>query len=29
MAVPTIIIENKIFLGFAENRDEIIKLSKL
>lgn len=28
MAVPTIIIENKIFLGFAENREEIARLLK-
>lgn len=29
MVVPTIIIGNKILLGFADNRDEIIKLLKL
>lgn len=29
MAVPTIIIGDKVILGFAENKDEIMKLLKL
>lgn len=29
MAVPTIIIDNKVILGFANNRSEIMKLLNL
>jgi glutaredoxin 3 len=29
MAVPTIIIGSKIFLGFEQNKDEIIKILKI